>query len=88
MLKVHKIAELYNLKLSGNLKDAEINNVNSLDNQKIDGLSWIKNQKSLNKVKKGFFIVRLGLKIFQGGFLCFNVSFNSRLVYVFYIVNI
>ena len=63
MLKVHKIAELYNLKLSGNLKDPEINNVNSLDNQKIDGLSWIKNQKSLNKVKKGFFIVSDNLSI-------------------------
>ena len=58
MLKVHKIAERYNLRLYGNLKDEEINNVNSLDNQKIDGLSWIKNQKSLDKVKKGFFFVR------------------------------
>lgn len=63
MLKVHKIAEIYNLKLSGNLKNAEINNINSLDNQKIDGLSWIKNQKSLNKVKKGFFIVSDNLSI-------------------------
>lgn len=63
MLKVHKIAELYNLKLYGDLKDAEINNVNSLDNQKNDGLSWIKNQKSLEKVKKGFFIVGDNLSI-------------------------
>ena len=63
MLKVHKIAELYNLKLYGDLTDAEINNVNSLDNQKNDGLSWIKNQKSLEKVKKGFFIVGDNLSI-------------------------
>ena len=63
MLKACKIAELYGLKLFGDLTIEKINSVNSLDYQKSDGLSWIKNQKSLEKVKKGFFIVGDNLSI-------------------------
>ena len=57
MISVQEIAKIYNLRVSGNLNESQINSVNSLNNQKNDGLSWIKNKKTLEQIKKGFFFV-------------------------------
>ena len=57
MISVQEIAKIYNLRVSGDLNESQISSVNSLNNQKNDGLSWIKNKKSSELIKKGFFLV-------------------------------
>ena len=57
MISVQEIAKIYNLRVSGDLNESQISSVNSLNNQKNDGLSWIKNKKYFELIKKGFFLV-------------------------------
>lgn len=55
MIFVKNLSNKYNLKIVGESKNL-IDHVCTLENQSSTGLSWIKNDHYLEKVKKGFFI--------------------------------
>ena len=56
MISSYDLASKYNLKLV-NASDSQIKGVTSLDNQKDNFLTWVKSEKFIDKIKKGFILI-------------------------------
>ena len=56
-VNVYDLAKKYNLVIKGEIVDSIISGPSSLDNQKINTISWVKNKKFLNKIKCGFVLI-------------------------------
>ena len=56
-MDIFEIAKNYKLEIIGDIKNPNIETVNSINYQNVNGLSWIKNETFLKNVKKGFYVV-------------------------------
>tara|TARA_B110001452_G_scaffold252807_1_gene242964 strand:+ start:2446 stop:3321 length:876 start_codon:yes stop_codon:yes gene_type:complete len=81
-INVYEILEKYNLELIGEVSNPKISGPSSLDNQRKDGLYWIKNQKHVQFINKGFFIVNKNSKILKPNNVVLLVTTESpKLIY-------
>ena len=76
-INVFDLVENYNLVVHGEIKDPTVYGPSSIENPKINTLTWVKNKDFLNKAKHGFVLINSTIKFFPNSNVIYLVTSES-----------